>query len=82
MKTVEREQFKILSDLEVVHVPTGARFSVYPYSNTDDRLRSVTENCRITEDKSKAAEDYAKEDIKRMAMQILLEVARGDDLKP
>ena len=36
MASVTREQFKIRSELEVVHIPTGAVFSAYPYSNPDE----------------------------------------------
>ena len=36
MASVTREEFKIRSELEVVHIPTGAVFSAYPYSNPDD----------------------------------------------
>jgi hypothetical protein len=36
MASVIREQFKIRSELEVVHIPTGAVFSAYPYSNPDE----------------------------------------------
>ena len=38
---VTREQFKIRSEVEVVHIPTGAHFRAYPYSNPDDMLQSV-----------------------------------------
>ena len=36
MASVTREQFKIRSELEVVHIATGAVFTAYPYSNPDD----------------------------------------------
>ena len=36
LASVTREQFKIRSELEVVHIPTGAVFSAYPYSNPDE----------------------------------------------
>ena len=44
MASVTREEFKIRSELEVVHIPTGAVFSAYPYSNPDDMLESVRVN--------------------------------------
>ena len=40
MASVSREQFKIRSELEVVHIPTGAVFSAYPYSNPDDMWKA------------------------------------------
>ena len=41
LASVSREEFKIRSDLEVLHIPTGAVFRAYPYSNPDDMLQSV-----------------------------------------
>ena len=38
---VTREQFKIRSEVEIVHIPTGSDFRAYPYSNPDDMLQSV-----------------------------------------
>jgi hypothetical protein len=76
VKTVTREQFRIESDLEVVHVPTGSTFSAYPYYNPDDVLRSVTANWGRVADESGAIGGYARQDIRVMAVQILLERAR------
>jgi hypothetical protein len=39
--SVTREEFKIRSELEIVHIPTGAVFQAYPYSNPDDMLQRV-----------------------------------------
>ena len=33
LASVTREEFKIRSELEVLHIPTGAVFQAYPYSN-------------------------------------------------
>ena len=41
LASVTREQFKIKSEVEVVHIPTGAVFQAYPYSKPDDILQSV-----------------------------------------
>jgi hypothetical protein len=41
MASVSRDQFEIRSELEVVHLPTGAVFRAYPYVDADDMLRSV-----------------------------------------
>lgn len=38
---VTREQFEVRSELEVVHIPTGAVFRAHPYSHPDDMLGSV-----------------------------------------
>lgn len=44
MASVTREEFKIRSELEAVHTPTGAVFRAYPYSDPNDMLRSITVN--------------------------------------
>ena len=41
MASVTRDEFKIRSELEAVHLPTGAVFSAYPYSDPDDMLQSI-----------------------------------------
>ena len=76
MASVTREEFKIRSELEVVHIPTGAIFSAYPYSNPDDMLESVRVNWSRTGVPSTG--DYA-EQVRRMASQLLLEQAPLDD---
>ena len=38
--SVTREQFEIRSEVEVVHIPTGADFRAYPYRDPDDMLES------------------------------------------
>ena len=44
MASVTRDEFKIRSELEAVHIPTGAIVRAYPYSNPDDMLQSVKVN--------------------------------------
>ena len=41
LASVTRVEFKIRSELEIVHIPTGAIFQAYPYSKSDDMLQSV-----------------------------------------
>jgi hypothetical protein len=67
---VTRDQFKIRSELEVVHIPL---FRAYPYSNPDDMLQSVKVNWGRAG--APADSGYA-EQIRRMALQLLLERAR------
>ena len=69
MTSVTRDEFKIRSELEVVHIPTGAVFSAYPYSNPDDMLESV----RVIWRRADALPDA--EQVQRMASQLLLEQA-------
>jgi hypothetical protein len=76
MTTVTREQFRIRSEVEIVHIPTGATFSTYPYSNPADMLRSVTAIWGRDEHQSDATEDYVRQEIGRVAAELLLEQAR------
>ncbi|MGA7453420.1 MAG: hypothetical protein WBW73_19785 [Rhodoplanes sp.] len=72
LASVTREQFEIRSEVEVVHIPTGADFRAYPYSNPDDMLQSV----KVTWGRAgvPSTADYA-EQVRRMASQLLLERA-------
>ena len=77
LASVTREQFKIKSEVEVVHIPTGADFRAYPYSDLDDMLQSV----KVSWGRAGApADDYA-EHLRCAASQLLLErahqVSRG-----
>ena len=68
MASVAREEFKIRSELEAVHLPTGAVFQAYPYNNPEDMLQSVKVNWgRVV-----VEEDYA-EQIRLTASLLLLE---------
>ena len=67
LASVKREEFEIRSELEVVHIPTGAVFSAYPYSNPDDMLESV----RVYWGRAGAPPDA--EQVRRMASQLLRE---------
>ena len=74
MVPVTREEFKIRSELEAVHLPTGTVFSAYPYSNPDDMLQSVRAHWGRIDLPPKSMADYA-EQVRRMASQLLLERA-------
>jgi hypothetical protein len=74
MASVTRGQFKIRSELEVVHIPTGAVFSAYPYSNPDDMLESVRVNWGQASATVESTGDYT-EQVRRVALQLLLEEA-------
>ena len=73
LASVTREQFKIKSEVEVVHIPTGAVFQAYPYSKPDDILQSV----RVSWGRSDVATtgEYA-EQVRRIASQLLVERTR------
>ena len=72
-KTVTREQFKVRSELEVVHIPTGTVFRAHPYVDPHDRLQSVKGWGRA----GVPIGDYFNQ-VQRMASQLLLERAVGD----
>ena len=38
---VTHDQFRIRSEMEALHIPTGAVFHAYPYANPADVLQSV-----------------------------------------
>jgi hypothetical protein len=73
LASVTCKQFKIKSEVEVVHIPSGAVFQAYPCSKPDDILQSV----RVTWGRTgvPATGDYA-EQVRRMASQLLVERTR------
>ena len=75
LASVTREQFKIRSELEVVHIPTGAVFRAHPYSNPDDMLESVRVNWGRA---GVPPEGDCADQVQRMASQLLLERAARD----
>jgi hypothetical protein len=75
--SVAREQFEIRSELEVVHIPTGAVFRAHPYSNPDDMLQSVRVHWGRAGVPPEGTDAYADQ-VQRMASQLLLERATND----
>lgn len=74
MPSVSRDEFEVRSELEAVHLPTGAVFSAYPYSDPDDMLHSIKEQW-VRAGSPASTGDYA-EQVRRVASQLLLEQAR------
>jgi hypothetical protein len=74
LASVTREQFEIRSEVEVVHLPTGADFRAYPYSNPDDMLESIKVSWGRDDAPAESTAYYA-EQVRRMASQLLLERA-------
>ena len=74
MGSVTRDEFKIRSELEAIHVPTGAVFRAYPYSDPDDMVQSVKANWGRAGAPTEGIGDYA-EQVRRVASQLLLERA-------
>ena len=61
LASVTREQFEIRSEVEVVHIPTGADFRAYPYSNPDDMLQSVKVSWGGDGGPAESTGDYAEQ---------------------
>ena len=76
MVSVTREEFKIRSELEAVHLPTGAVFHAYPYSNPEDMLRSI--QVQWGRAGSPPGSGAYAEEIQGVASQLLLERARRE----
>jgi hypothetical protein len=76
MVSVTREEFEIRSELEAIHLPTGAVFRAYPYSNPDDMLQSIRLNWGRARAGAENTREYL-EQVRRMASQLLLERARA-----
>ncbi|MFZ1895795.1 MAG: phasin family protein [Rhodoplanes sp.] len=74
---VTREQFEVRSELEVVHLPTGAVFRAHPYSHPGDMLGSVKVYWNDSSGPPEGPGDYADE-VQRVASQLLLERAVED----
>ena len=74
LASVTREQFEIRSEVEVVHIPTGADFRAYPYSDLDDMLQSVKVSWGRPGSPAESTGEYA-EQVRCMASQLLLERA-------
>jgi hypothetical protein len=69
MASVTRDEFEVRSELEAVHLPTGAVFRAYPYSDPDDMLHSIKVHWGRA---SAISGDYA-EQVRLVASQLLLE---------
>ena len=77
MVSVTREEFEIRSEVEVVHIPTGAVFRAYPYNDLDDMLQSVRVNWGRDGASAESTGAYA-EQVQRTASQLLLERAHRE----
>lgn len=73
---VTDDQFLVRSEMEALHIPTGATFHAYPYVKSSDMLQSVT----VIWGRAGTPSDAEYVDrIRRMASQLLLERAcQGD----
>jgi hypothetical protein len=76
MTPVKRDQFEIVSNVEVVHKPTGARFSTYEYPDPNDACSTLNVNWACAGDRLESGEDYRRDDVGQVASDILRELAR------
>lgn len=76
MTDVTREQFDLVSDLEVVHRPTGARVSTYRYENPADACSTITVNFGRAGVRLENGDDYDRGDVVRVACELLRERAQ------
>jgi len=77
MVSVTREEFEVRSEVEVVHIPTGADFRAYPYNDLDDMLQSVKVAWGRDGGPAESTGDYA-EQVRCVASQLLLERAQRE----
>ena len=70
MKPVKAEQFQHMSDLEVVHRPTGTNVSTFRYANPADACSSIQINFGIADD------EYDRWEVCRVACELLRGSAR------
>ena len=70
MKAVKPEEFQHISDLEVVHRPTGTNVSTYRYTDPRDACASIHVNFGNADD------DYNQMEIIRVACELLCDSAR------
>ena len=71
MTNVMPDQFELVSDLEILHRPTGARISTYRYENPADACSTVTINWGRAVEVLESGEDFNQDDIKRVACTML-----------
>ncbi len=77
MTETTREQFEVLSDLKVMHRPTGATFSTYRYEDPEDACSQMIENLRSAGDRQPNGDDYEVGEIRALAIRLLREQARA-----
>jgi hypothetical protein len=75
MTPVTRDQFEMKSDIEVVHTPTGARFSTYRYDDPKNATSNLTINWGKAGDRLDSGEDYDRGEVRDMAARLLWEQA-------
>lgn len=76
MTTVTREQFRIRSEVEIVHIPTGATFWTYPYDKPEDMISSLKAHWGEPERAANGKKAFDRQEVGRVAAQLILEQAQ------
>jgi hypothetical protein len=69
MRTAARDEFEIIDDITVRHLPTGVTVSTYRYSNPDDVEDLMARPANVET-------DYTDHSIQNVVVTILRELAR------
>jgi hypothetical protein len=78
MSVVRRDQFDIISDIQVVHKPTGATFSVYRYPDPNvDVCSEMRVNWGRAGDRLENGDEYDRDEVEHVARELLREQARS-----
>ena len=75
MTQVSREQFEIVSNGKVHHLPTGATFSTFPCPNPDGVPSTRIENLVRAGEVLENGDLYSAEELRQCAMEMLAEQA-------
>ena len=75
MNNVTREQFEIMNDLQVRHIPTGATVSTYEYLDPNNAASTVRVNPGRAGEILPSGEEYCPDEIRSIASILLREQA-------
>jgi hypothetical protein len=74
MSLASRDEFKILSEVEAIHLPTGTVFRAYPYSDPDHMLQSIV--VQVRGPAAISSKGHSAEQLRQVAEQLFLEQVR------
>lgn len=74
--SVTRDQFTILSDVEVLHTPTGAKFSTHRYHDPAQAASTIIENLGRLGERLADGTEYSAAEVRVMAIELLREQAQ------
>ena len=79
MMEVKPEQFEIISNVKVRHMPTGATFSTYRYHDPQKVVRDITKNLGRAGEVLENGEEYFPQEITEHAVALLREQTRSNE---